>query len=127
MARITADGATSNTKLFMLATCANRTSSQFDSHPHMQKSTQISFHNRFAFERINKGCKNGRNGENSSKLGKERTMFIMTDARHACRKNSYHTDHLALGQITHEVVDVQHISKKDDICTQHMKYYGKNA
>ena len=33
--------------------------------------------------------------------------------------NCYQTDHLALGLITHTVVDVQHKTKDDDICTQH--------
>ena len=31
-------------------------------------------------------------------------IHIMTDDRHACRKNSFHTDVTALGNITHKVV-----------------------
>ncbi len=34
----------------------------------------------------------------------ETGITIMTDARHACRKNSYHSDHVALGMKTHKVV-----------------------
>ena len=35
-------------------------------------------------------------------------ISIMTDARHSCRKNSYHTDHLAVGQLSHKIVDARH-------------------
>ena len=42
---------------------------------------------------------------------------IITDARHSCRKNSYHTDHVALGQLTHKIVDIRHITKDVDKCT----------
>ncbi len=37
-------------------------------------------------------------------------ISIMTDARHSCRKNSFHTDHLARGQLSHKIDDVQHIA-----------------
>ena len=39
-------------------------------------------------------------------------ISIMTDARHQCRENSYHTDHVALGQYTHKVINMQHIDKE---------------
>ena len=48
----------------------------------------------------------------------------MTDARHHCRKNSYHTDHVAIGMQTHKVVDIQHINRKDDNCTQRHEVMG---
>ena len=51
-------------------------------------------------------------------------ISIMTDARHSCRKNSYHTDHLALGQLSHKIVDVQHITKDDDTCSQRHEALG---
>lgn len=51
-------------------------------------------------------------------------ISIMTDARHACRKNSYHTDHVALGQKTHKVVDIQHITKVDERCSQKHETVG---
>lgn len=49
---------------------------------------------------------------------------IMTDARHACRKNSRHTDVVAIGQVTRKVVNVQHITKKDDKSTQRHEAIG---
>ena len=53
-----------------------------------------------------------------------RTIDIMTDARHACRKNSFHSDITALGQRTHRVVNYQHITKQDDICSQRHEMVG---
>ena len=47
-----------------------------------------------------------------------KTIDIMSDARHACRKNSYHCDVTALGQRTHKVVNYQHVTKQDDVCSQ---------
>ena len=35
-----------------------------------------------------------------SKGANESGISIMTDARHACRKNSFHSDHIAIGQKT---------------------------
>lgn len=48
----------------------------------------------------------------------EGTITVMTDARHACRKNSYNTDHVTIGQMTHKVLDIQHITKEDDVVSQ---------
>ena len=42
----------------------------------------------------------------ASKKQNENGISIMTDARHACRKNSFHSDHIAIGQKTHKIVDV---------------------
>ena len=46
------------------------------------------------------------------------TITVMSDAIHACRKNSFHTDHIAFGQITHKVLDTQHITIEDYVFTQ---------
>lgn len=51
-------------------------------------------------------------------------ISIMTDARHQCRKNSFHTDHVALGQYTHKVINIQHINKEEDRCTQRHETIG---
>ena len=51
-------------------------------------------------------------------------ISIMTDARHQCRKNSYHTDMVALGCLTHKVVNKQHISKKDENSSQKHEKLG---
>ena len=51
-------------------------------------------------------------------------ISIMTDARHQCRKNSYHTDHVTLGQHTHKVVNLQHITKTQEPCTQKHETIG---
>lgn len=61
--------------------------------------------------------------EESSSSADE-TISIMTDARHACRKNSYHSDHVALGMNTHKVVDIQHVNKKDDTWSQRHEVFG---
>lgn len=52
------------------------------------------------------------------------TITIMTDARHACRKNSHHTDHVSLGMKTHKVVDIQHVNKTDDRVSQRHETIG---
>ena len=39
-----------------------------------------------------------------------RGISIMSDARHDCRKNSHHTDVVAMGQRTRKVVNVQHVT-----------------
>ena len=44
-----------------------------------------------------------------------RGIRIMGHARHACRKNSYHT----------EVVNVQRVTKMDDVSTQRHEFVGK--
>ena len=55
----------------------------------------------------------------------KREISIETDARHACRKNSEHTDVVALGMNSHKVVNHQHITKKDDdTCTQRHELIG---
>jgi hypothetical protein len=51
-------------------------------------------------------------------------ITIMTDARHACRKNSHHTDHVALGHRLHQVIDLQNITKADDPCSQRHEVAG---
>jgi hypothetical protein len=51
-------------------------------------------------------------------------ISIMTDARHGCRKNSHHTDHVALGQVTHRVLDYQHVTRTDDNCSQRHETIG---
>lgn len=52
------------------------------------------------------------------------TMSIETDARHACRKNSYHSDVVALGQKTHKVVGIVHVTKNDEISSQKHEVVG---
>ena len=47
----------------------------------------------------------------------EGSIAVMTDSRNACRKNSYLTDHVAIGQKSHKVVDIQHVTK-EDVCSQ---------
>jgi hypothetical protein len=54
----------------------------------------------------------------------DQCIRIMSDARHACRKNSYHTDVIAIGQRTHKVVSVEHVTKDDDVCTQRHEFIG---
>ena len=49
---------------------------------------------------------------------------IMTDARHACRKNSFHSDVLALGINTHKVVGHVHITKDEERSSQKHELYG---
>ena len=49
---------------------------------------------------------------------------IMTDARHACRKNSYHTDVSALGQLTHKIVGYVHVTKEEERSSQRHELYG---
>ena len=48
----------------------------------------------------------------------------MTDARHACRKNSFHSGHIAIGQRTHKIVDVQHITKQEETSSQKHEALG---
>ena len=52
------------------------------------------------------------------------SITVMTDARHASRKKSFHTDHVALGQLAHKVVNIQHITKGDDVATQRHEKIG---
>ena len=48
----------------------------------------------------------------------------MTDARHACRKNSYNSDITALGQITHKVLSYQYVTKRQERCSQKHEICG---
>lgn len=52
------------------------------------------------------------------------SLSIETDARHACRKNSFHTDVIALGQKTHKVVGIVHITKKEEPSSQKHEAVG---
>lgn len=54
----------------------------------------------------------------------EKFVDILTDARHACRKNSFHTDVTALGQTTHKVISYQHITKEEESCSQKHELVG---
>lgn len=49
---------------------------------------------------------------------------MMTDARHACRKNSHHSDVVAIGQATRKVINIQHVTKADDKSTQRHEVLG---
>ncbi len=48
----------------------------------------------------------------------------MSDARHACRRNSVHSDVVAIGQKTHKIVAHEHITKDDDRCSQRHEMVG---
>ncbi|MDD9361357.1 MAG: hypothetical protein PV344_00260 [Anaplasma sp.] len=52
------------------------------------------------------------------------SLSIETDARHACRKNSFHSDVVALGQKSHKVVGIVHITKKDEPSSQKHEAVG---
>lgn len=54
----------------------------------------------------------------------ESGITIMRDARHHCRKNSYHTDHVTIGQHSHKVVNIQHINKIQEPSTQKHEKIG---
>ena len=54
----------------------------------------------------------------------ENWIGIMTDARHGCRKNSYHSDVLALGIESHKVIAHQHVTKNDERCSQKHELHG---
>lgn len=51
-------------------------------------------------------------------------ICIETDARHACRKNSVHSDVVALGSRTHKIVSIVHVTKKDEPSSQKHELYG---
>lgn len=51
-------------------------------------------------------------------------LRITTDARHACRKNSYHTDVVALGYETHRVVHYEHVTKLEERSSQKHEAFG---
>ena len=46
------------------------------------------------------------------------SLYIATDACHACRKNNYHTDMVALGYRTPRVVYHEHVTKRDEPSSQ---------
>ena len=54
----------------------------------------------------------------------ESKIKIVTDARHACRKNSYHTDVVAIGYTTNRVVHYEHVTKDDERCSQKHEVLG---
>ena len=54
----------------------------------------------------------------------EQTINIMTDHRHHNRKNSEHSQHVTLGEKTHQVIDHQHITKAMDKCPQRHETVG---
>jgi hypothetical protein len=51
-------------------------------------------------------------------------LSIITDARHGCRKNSFHTDMVAIGYATHRVIHYEHVTKDDERCSQKHEVYG---
>ena len=53
-----------------------------------------------------------------------RGIRIMSVARHVCRKNSHHTDVVAIGQRTRKVVNVQHVTKMNDVSTHRHEFLG---
>ncbi len=54
----------------------------------------------------------------------DNSINIMSDARHACRKNSFHSDIPALGYKTHKVVAYSHITKEDERSSQKHELCG---
>lgn len=62
--------------------------------------------------------------EEKRKSKTEPGITIMTDARHACRKNSFHTDHVALGNKTHKIVNIQTVTKKEERSSQKHESVG---
>ena len=65
--------------------------------------------------------------EEEKSLSGDSGIGVMTDARHASRKNSYNTDHVSLGIQSHKVIDVQHITKREDTSTQRHEAVGCKA
>lgn len=51
-------------------------------------------------------------------------ISIETNARHACRKNSYHTDVVGIGQKSHKVVGIVHVTKDEEISSQKHEALG---
>ena len=58
-----------------------------------------------------------------TKSGKGGTS-IMTDARHSCRENSYHTDHVSLGQLTHKVIDATSYQRLGCVHSSEARIFG---
>ena len=48
----------------------------------------------------------------------EEGLSHITDARHACRKNSFHTDVVCIGYNTHRVINYVHVTKAEEACSQ---------
>ena len=57
-------------------------------------------------------------------INNEGKLAIASDARHACRKNSYHSDVVALGYKTHRVVHYEHVTKRMEPSSQKHEAYG---
>jgi hypothetical protein len=51
-------------------------------------------------------------------------LVIMSDARHGCRTNSFHSDILALGYTNYKVVGYSHVNKRDEPSSQKHDLYG---
>ena len=51
-------------------------------------------------------------------------ISIITDARHACRKNSFHTDVITIGAQTNRIVHYEHVTKDDDRVSQRHEVVG---
>lgn len=51
-------------------------------------------------------------------------LQLVSDARHACRKNSYHTDFVALGYTTNRVIHYEHVTKDEERCSQKHEVRG---
>ena len=62
--------------------------------------------------------------EQTRSHGDAEGIAIMTDARHACRKNSFHSDVLALGVETHKIVAHVHVTKDDARSSRKHELFG---
>jgi hypothetical protein len=51
-------------------------------------------------------------------------ICIISDARHGCRKNSYHSDVMALGHLTHRVLAHAQVTKQDERSSQKHEVFG---
>ena len=58
------------------------------------------------------------------KASSDEGLRIITDARHACRKNSFHTDVVTIGYETHRVIHYEHVTKDDERCSQKHEVHG---
>ncbi|XP_078667243.1 uncharacterized protein LOC144909065 [Branchiostoma floridae x Branchiostoma belcheri] len=54
----------------------------------------------------------------------DESVGIVTDARHAQRRNSHRSDIMALGQINHRVLAHMPVTKKEQTCTQKHEKVG---
>ena len=57
-------------------------------------------------------------------VDKRYPIDIATDAQHGCRKNTKDTSVVALGEKTHHVVAIEHVTKVDDFITQRHERLG---